>query len=522
MKRITTAVLMGLAAPAFGQPGAHQGHAMNMGAPAKPQILPGYGGGGFPIATSSPQAQAFFSNGMELAAAFEHNAAKAAFAEATRLDPQCVMCAWGEAWASGPTINYTIEGEDLAKAQKLAAHANALAMAHGTLLEQQLTAAMVGRYALGGGGGKTGDRAFLSAMTQIADSNLSNDALQVLAADAALNTIAEGDSDEVIARKASQAMTFLTPVLARSPNFTPAIHLYIHASEAAGVPAYAEPYADRLIALAPQSQHLVHMPSHTYYWVGRYRDAGLVNLRAIEIGRSNAAKLSPAPKDGAFSQRYHSHNVNFGVGGALIAGDRDTALAIARPLLVAANAADNKVNKGLAGVGLIALALFAPDELLATPQPSNKMMADYWHYARGEVFGARGDAAAVRREEKAMALAPVLPPEAPARMASVYATTYQIAHQVLLGRAAMVDRDYRSAIAAFGKAAALEEGKDYSRMTDPPAWWYPVRRSLAEARMASGDVAGARAEARATLKRRPREPGTLALLAKLDGRLAAR
>src|SRR5439155_22859674 len=125
---------------------------------------------------------------------------------------------------------------------------------------------------------------------------------------------------------------------------------------------------------------------------------------------------------------------------------------------------------------------------------------DDWHYARGEVFGARGDAAAVRREEKAMALAPVLPPEAPARMASVYATTYQIAHQVLLGRAAMVDRDYRSAIAAFGKAAALEEGKDYSRMTDPPAWWYPVRRSLAEARMASGDVAGARAEARATLK----------------------
>src|SRR6476469_1652925 len=189
MRKITTALLIALATPAFGQSGAHQGHAIDMAAPAKPQILPGYGGGGFPITTSSPQAQAFFSNGMELAAAFEHSAAKAAFAEATRLDPQCVMCAWGEAWANGPNINFGIVGEELAHAQELAARCRALALAHGTALEQQLADALVARYTDGGGSGTKGDRAYFKAMAKIAAAHPADDALQALAADAALNTM---------------------------------------------------------------------------------------------------------------------------------------------------------------------------------------------------------------------------------------------------------------------------------------------------------------------------------------------
>jgi hypothetical protein len=261
------------------------------------------------------------------------------------------------------------------------------------------------------------------------------------------------------------------------------------------------------------------MPSHTYYWIGRYRDAGIVNLRAVEIGIANAAKSKdPA----AFAQQYHAHNVNFGLGGSLISGDRETVLAIARPLVAAALVPDDKiVSKAVAGTGLIALGLFAPDELLAMPKPGNATMADYWHYARGEALAARGDAAGVRAEEKAMRLTPDTPPKTPDRIVAVRNTTYQIAHQVLLGRAAMVERNYPAAIAAFEKGALLEEGKDYSRMSDPPAWWYPVRRSLVEARLAAGDLDGARADAAATLKRRPKEPGTLALLQRIERTAAA-
>jgi len=517
MKTLPFALLAAWASAPIAQ---HQGHPVAaLPLPTHAELLPGYGKGGFPIATGNPQAQRFFSNGMELAAAFQHDAARAAFAEAVRLDPGCVMCAWGEAWANGPTINYGVEGEDLRKAQKLAANASALAKAHGTPLERQMTDAIVARYNKGGGSGTKGDYAFLHAMERIAAANPAHDAIQVLTADAVLNTLGDKDDDRTVVGKAAKAMIFLTPVLARNPDFTPAIHFYIHASEIAEVPAYAEPYADRLGRLAPSAQHLVHMPSHTYYWIGRYRDAGIVNLRAVEIGIANAARSKdPA----AFAQQYHAHNVNFGLGGSLIAGDRDTALAIARPLVAAANVPGEKIiGKPVAGVGLIALGLFAPDELLAMPQPTNATMADYWHYARGEAFAARGDAAGVRAEEKAMRLVAETPPKAPAQIIAVRNTTYQIAHQVLLGRAAMIERDYPAAIAAFAKGAALEEGKEYSRMSDPPAWWYPVRRSLVEARLASGDIAGARADAEATLKRRPKEPGTLALLKTIE-RTAAR
>ena len=486
-------------------------------AQAKPAILRGHGNGGFPIRTAVPEAQAYFSNGMELGAAFDHAASKAAFAESVRLDSQCVMCAWGQAWAAGPNINFGVSGNDLVNAQKLAAHARELALDHGTPLEQQLAGALVARYKDGGGSGTKGDWAFSKAMSAIAAANPTNDALQALAADAVLNTMSDEQDDlRTLAAKGARAMRLLTPVLARNPDFTPAIHFYIHASESAEVPGYAEPYADRLAALAPNAAHLVHMPSHTYYWVGRYRDAGLMNLRAMSIGMDQAAHSGGEGDHDPFALPYHNHNVRFGLGGALLAGDADTALKIARPLLSAATKPGSIVSKTAAGVGLIALGLFAPDQLLAMPQPANEIMTDYWHYARGEALAARRDAEGVRSEQRAMRLAPEVPATIPPRTVAILATTYQIAHFVLQGRAAMIDRDYPGAIAAFAKATALEETPEYSRMSDPPNWWFPVRRSLAEARLASGDLKGARADALLTLKRRPRDPGSLALLAKLQ------
>ena len=135
---------------------------------------------------------------MELAFAFEHKAAKMAMAEAVRLDPACVMCAWGNAWVNGPTINYNIEGDDLATAQKLAGKADALARRKGTSFEREMTRAIVARYKRGGGWGQKGDQAFESAMARIAAENPANDSLQVIAADAVLN--AAGDLDHVHGR----------------------------------------------------------------------------------------------------------------------------------------------------------------------------------------------------------------------------------------------------------------------------------------------------------------------------------
>ncbi|MFN6936307.1 MAG: hypothetical protein ACK4NZ_14295, partial [Tsuneonella sp.] len=94
------------AAPASSEQSADHVSHTDDAAPKVAQLLPGYGNGGFTITTSVPEAQAFFSNGLELGAAFAHKAALAAMEEAVRRDPACAMCKWGQAYVTAPTINF--------------------------------------------------------------------------------------------------------------------------------------------------------------------------------------------------------------------------------------------------------------------------------------------------------------------------------------------------------------------------------------------------------------------------------
>ena len=68
-------------------------------------------------------------------------------------------------------------------------------------------------------------------------------------------------------------------VVVAEPDHLGANHYYIHAVEE-HFPKRAEPAADRLGGLAPGAGHLVHMPSHIYWRVGRYDDAMEINQRA--------------------------------------------------------------------------------------------------------------------------------------------------------------------------------------------------------------------------------------------------
>src|SRR6476469_6862866 len=273
-----------LAAPATAQDMQHMSHA-DTAAPKTPMILEGYGSGGFAITTANPNAQAFFTNGMQLAHAFAHNAATEAMEEAVRLDPHCAMCLWGQAWASGPTINFGKSEDEVAKLAELADKAADLAKVHGTDRERELIHALQLRYK-NGGGGKDGDLHFAKAMAVLANKYPDDKEIGVITADAWLMTKAETADDWKL--NSELAMPLLEHVLKLDPNYTPAIHFYIHATENALVPALAEPYANRLAALAPKASHLVHMPSHTYYWIGRYQDAANANARAVEIGIENA------------------------------------------------------------------------------------------------------------------------------------------------------------------------------------------------------------------------------------------
>jgi hypothetical protein len=167
------------------------------------------------------------------------------------------------------------------------------------------------------------------------------------------------------------------------------------------------------------------------------------------------------------------------------------------------------------------MAQFAdPAEVLALPQPKGPFLKAAWHYARGQALARHGDAIAVRKEAAAIR---GIEGKVSKDDYSLQAQTMTfIARNVLVGRADMLERRPQEAAIAFTQAAEMEEGADFSAAADPPAWPYPVRRDLAEALLATGDIAGAKREAEAALKYRPRDPGTLALLSTLETRTAAR
>ena len=464
-------------------------------------LLSGYGTGGFRVRTANPKAQAYFDNGMQLAHAFAHKAATSAFEEAEKLDPTCAMCVWGEAWSRGPTLNYTIDSKAQAEAAALADRAAALAK-DGPPLERELTQALQKRYHEGGGVGP-GDYAFAEAMDGVAKAHPSDNEIAILTADAWMIPASHKENRDHL----PHAIDLLQGALARRPNDTGAIHFYIHAAENDGVAAEALPYAEKLQALAPAASHLVHMPSHTYYRVGMYEAAVRANLDATRIDEANAERLKV--QDGVWGLNYHAHNVQFGTGAALMDGDAGAALKLTDDVVARlgkAPVAPQDVR--IAGTAYFAQARYAePPKVLALPKPAtlDPAVRSLWHYARGEAFARLGQADGVLAEAQAVDWRDVGhgPP------------VVGVAHFVLLGRAAMLKKDYAGALAAYRQAAELQE-RFLLRRADPPAFWYPARRSAAAALLAAGKPAEALTEAQASLKIWPADPTALTIASRAE------
>ena len=71
----------------------------------KAQMFEGMGTHERTITTSSPEAQAYFNQGMAWMYAFNHDEAIRSFARAADLDPECAMAWWGIALCEGPNYN---------------------------------------------------------------------------------------------------------------------------------------------------------------------------------------------------------------------------------------------------------------------------------------------------------------------------------------------------------------------------------------------------------------------------------
>src|SRR5215475_10066025 len=108
-------------------------------------ILPGVGTHHHPIATTNPDAQTFFDQGMALVFGFNHEEATRSFQRAAELDPRAPMPHWGIAWSLGPNYNLDIDDPRAKRAFEAIDTATRLSV-DGSPVERDYIAAMATRY----------------------------------------------------------------------------------------------------------------------------------------------------------------------------------------------------------------------------------------------------------------------------------------------------------------------------------------------------------------------------------------
>ena len=473
-----------------------------------PPIWSGLGALTYKVTTSSTQAQAYFDQGLILAYGFNHGEAQRAFRKAQKLDPACAMCFWGEALVLGPNVNMPMVEEAVAPAFAAAQRAQALA-ATASAHEQALIAALELRYVQDPKADRAQlDVAYAAAMAKVAAQFPDDREVVVLYAESLMD-LSPWDYWQPGGQEPHPQSVAIVPtlerVLAKDPNHPGAIHYYIHAVEASDRPERAEPYADRLRDAVPGAGHLVHMPSHIYYRVGRYLDALAVNKTAAAADETYLA-ASDAPM-GVYRLGYYPHNVHFVMASALMSGDATNAIAAGEKLrsLVPEEAALARPGShAIKASRYFPYALFStPDTILALPDPGNAIayVKAMWHYARGIAHAARGDFAAAAAEANAIETLERTTDFSPLTAAGIPAPeVLQLARAVVEGRIGLAQGKAEAAMAHFEQAVVLQDRLPYA---EPPYWYYPVRQSLAAALMLAGRLGDAEDQFRRALARTP-------------------
>lgn len=458
-----------------------------------------------PVTTRSALAQRYFDQGLRLFYAFNLDESLRSFQQAARIDPNCAMAYWGMALALGPNINIPMTAEQEREAREAVQKALALS-SRATERERDYIGTLSRRYSAAPEGDRLiRQRAYADAMRDLMRRYPEDPDAAVLFADALMNlrpwdlwTLDGQPQPETL-----ELIAVLEKVLETDPDHPGANHYYIHALEASPYPERALGAAERIAGLVPGAGHLVHMPSHIYFRLGRYQDAVESSRRGAAVDKEYILRWNPR---GNYPLMFYSHNIYFEWAALCMEGRSREAIRAARALV--ANFPDEAVRRMpmlefFRPVPLFTLARFGRwEEILQEPPPSPNLsyLVGMWHYARGLALSAldRREEAQVERERLA-ALAAAAAERVPLEGNSP-SVLLRLALTVLEGEMAARRGDLREAV---GRLSEAVRSQDRLRYDEPPPWYYSVRQSLGAVLLEAGQAAQAEVVYREDLRRYP-------------------
>jgi len=473
-------------------------------------LFPGLDHRSFPISTKVPEAQAYYQQGFALLYAFNHWEAIRAFKKAQELDPTCAICHWGEAFAYGPNINLPMDAAASEKA--VAALEKAKALIDGAdARERDLILALDTRYKAGAGAERGDmDQRFADAMAALRAKYPDDQDIATLYAEALMDTSPWDywERDYATPRPHIQtAINTIEDVLATNPDHYGAGHLYIHLYEASSMAGKAEPYADKLADLMPGSGHLVHMPGHTYFRIGRYIDSLETNVKAVEVDRTY---LKMTTGSDIYRYGYYPHNVHFVLISAQMAGDADIALDYANQLDALVPMELVRSAEWIAPIKVapyfVQAQFGALDDVLAVADPGDEVpyVKAMWHYMRGMALAGQGDA---RAKTEQAAIDALVANGAVSNEGGMPAkTVLELASATIDGRMKQATGDLDGAVVAFHRAVELQDSMPYM---EPPYWYYAAEQSLGGALFEAGRYGEAEDAFKASLVRHPNSAWSL-------------
>lgn len=236
-----------------------------------------------PVTSSVEGVQEYFNQGFQMMYAFTKVDAARSFKQAQKLDPDCSMCFWGEAWAWGPYLNGKMQEAEAPRAYASIQKAQELAQ-KGTVTEKEadLITAMAIRYheTYEPETQAIRDTAYAKTMEQLSQKYPNDLDIGTFYAEALFLLEPRRGYRDIDDPDVQRIHRELERVLSLDITHPGACHLYIHATESTKRPDKALACAEYIGSAIPGASHINHMPSHTWSEVGMWGKSVQANIMA--------------------------------------------------------------------------------------------------------------------------------------------------------------------------------------------------------------------------------------------------